>query len=414
VSTRRPLYGWLTASIVSLCGTRLSMIAVPWFVLTTTGSATSTGLIGFAEMLPYVAAKAAGGPLIDRVGARRVSVSADVGSTLAVVAIPALHLAGMLSMGTLAALVASAGMLRGPGDGAKSALIPSIATAARAPVERVTGLGSAVERLATTAGSALAGALVALIGPINALVIDAASFAVAALLIAATNGAVVDAVRAATTDERYLTQLRAGWRFLRSDAVLVAMVVMVGLTNLVDQAYTAVLVPVWALHDGGGAGAIGLLFAVFAAGSTVGSLLAATVASGLPRFPTYVVAFLIAGGPRFAVLALGLPVSAVLVTAVVCGFASGFINPILGALVFERVPSELVGRVSSLNSSLCWSLIPFGSLVGGALVATAGLVPALLLCGAAYFAVTMLPTVRPEWRSIDVRAHREQPAELST
>lgn len=413
MTTRRPLYAWLTASTISLCGTRLSMIAVPWFVLTTTGSATSTGVIGFAEMLPYVVAKAAGGPLVDQIGARRVSISADVGSTLAVLAIPVLHLAGLLNLGTLATLVAAAGLLRGPGDGAKAALIPHIATAASVPMERVTGLGSAAERLATTAGSALAGALVALIGPINALLIDAGSFALAALLIAVTAGAIAAPEPMKATDEPYLIQLRAGWVFLRNDAVLVAMVVMVGLTNLIDQAYAAVLVPVWALHDGGGAGAIGLLFAVFAAGSTIGSLLAATVAAGLPRLPTYIISFVVAGAPRFVVLAFGFPIAAVLATAVIGGFASGFINPILGAIVFERVPADLIGRVSSLNSSLCWSLIPFGSLMGGALIATAGLTPALLVCGVAYFAATMLPTVRPEWRSIDVRTSRERPAEVS-
>ncbi len=35
---RVPLYGWLTAEAISLTGTRVSMIAIPWFVLTTTGS----------------------------------------------------------------------------------------------------------------------------------------------------------------------------------------------------------------------------------------------------------------------------------------------------------------------------------------------------------------------------------------
>jgi MFS family permease len=274
-------------------------------------------------------------------------------------------------------------------------------TAAQVPTERVTGLGSAAERLASTAGAALAGALVAIIGPINALVIDAASFALAAVLIAGTTRELPRPRRQAVREKGYLRQLRAGWVFLRGDAVLVAMVVMVSITNLIDAAYSTVLVPVWALGNDRGAGAIGLLFAVFAAGSTVGSVLAATFAAGLPRLPTYVVAFVIAGAPRFLVLVGNLPLYVVLATAVVGGFASGFINPILGALVFERVPEVLIGRVSSLNSSLCWSLIPFGSLVGGALVALSGLAPALVVCGIAYFAATLLPVVRPEWRSID-------------
>jgi MFS family permease len=88
---RRAFASRLTANVVSLAGTRLSMVALPWFVLTTTGSAAKTGLVGFAEMLPYVVAKAAGGPVIDRVGARKVSVIADIASVVAVGTVPALH-----------------------------------------------------------------------------------------------------------------------------------------------------------------------------------------------------------------------------------------------------------------------------------------------------------------------------------
>jgi len=71
MSTRKPLYGWLTAEAISLTGTRISMIALPWFVLTTTGSATRTGLVALAEMTPMVILKVLGGPIIDRLGARR-------------------------------------------------------------------------------------------------------------------------------------------------------------------------------------------------------------------------------------------------------------------------------------------------------------------------------------------------------
>src|SRR5213076_155454 len=64
---RVPLYGWLTAEAISLLGTRVSMIAIPWLVLVTTGSATRTGLVSVAELTPLVLFKATGGPLVDRV-----------------------------------------------------------------------------------------------------------------------------------------------------------------------------------------------------------------------------------------------------------------------------------------------------------------------------------------------------------
>src|SRR5690606_35726081 len=115
---RRPLRGWLLAEAISLTGTRASMVAIPWFVLTTTGSATQTGLVAFAEMAPLVALKALAGPLVDRVGARRVAITADVGSFAAIGLVPLLHVLGALSFPVLLGVVALAGALRGPGDGA--------------------------------------------------------------------------------------------------------------------------------------------------------------------------------------------------------------------------------------------------------------------------------------------------------
>jgi MFS family permease len=104
------------------------------------------------------------------------------------------------------------------------------------------------------------------------------------------------------------------------------------------------------------------------------------------------------------VLALESPLSVVLAMAVVSGFGAGFINPVLGAVIFERIPAHLVGRVSALNTALCWSLIPFGGLVGGLLVGGFGMSGAMLACGAAYFAATMLPALQPRWREMDRRA----------
>jgi MFS family permease len=412
VSRRTPLRGFLTAEGVSLVGTRVSMIAIPWFVLTSTGSATQTGLVTLAEMAPLVTLKALTGPLVDRLGPRRVAVTADALSVLVVGAVPALHAAGLLSFPLLLGLVGCAGALRGPGDGAKNAMVPLLVEHAAIPMERATGLASAVERSASTLGAAFAGGLVAALGPANALVLDAGSFAVsAAVLFTVTRGlprrlgepggSPAGARRSRVGG--YLTELREGWDFLRRDPVLVGICAMVAVTNLLDQAYAGLLVPVWGKESGYGVGAVGLLFAVFSGASIAGAVAASAWGARLPRFRTYLIAFLVAGAPRFVALALPTPLWGVLVVAVLGGFASGFINPVLGAVIFERIPAPMMGRVSSLNSALCWSLIPFGGVVGGALVSSYGLSPALLVIGAGYFAATMLPALQPRWREMDRR-----------
>lgn len=396
--SRRGLYGLLAANTISLSGTRLSMIALPWFVISTTGSPAQTGLVAATQMAPYVLAKALAGPIVDRLGSRRVVVTAELAAGAAVAGIPLLYAFDLLDPGVLLVMVALLGAASGPADGAKAALIPLVADQARVPLERVTGLYGSIERFATTIGAAAAGGLVALLGPIPALWVTAATFGGAALVIAATASRPAPRERAP-----YLAQLREGLVFIGRDRLLRSLYAMVTTTNLLDAAAFSVLLPVWAHQTGYGPEAIGLLAAVMSSAAVASSLLAAAIGHRMPRRLTYIVGFVIAGLPRFAILAVDVPLTLIVVVFAISGLGSGFLNPILGAVIFERIPRDMVGRVSSMGSSLAWAGIPLGGLVGGALVTAAGLAPALMICGVAYFVVTILPGVQPEWREMERR-----------
>ena len=357
------------------------------------------------EMLPYVVAKALGGPLIDRVGAKRIAIVCDSVSVAVVALVPLLDFFGLLGMPVLLPAVFAMGVLRGPSDAAKQAMVPDIARLANVPLERVTGVASAIERLASTAGAAGAGALIGLIGPGQALLVNAATFAAAALIVAV---GIPDMRRTpelsgARPAERpsYLDDLREGWRFLRGDAVLVSIVVMVAITNLLDQAYHAVLLPVWTRDSGHGPELLGAMFAAFAGASIAGAAIAAAIGERMPRLIVYTVAFLLTGFPRFLVTALDAPLGLVFTTLAIGGFASGFLNPILSAVIFERIPKPLTGRVIALNTALCFALIPFGGLVGGTLISTIGLAAALLLTGFAYLVATLFPLALKSFRGFD-------------
>jgi MFS family permease len=76
------------------------------------------------------------------------------------------------------------------------------------------------------------------------------------------------------------------------------------------------------------------------------------------------------------------------------------------------VPEHLRGRVLSLINSAAWVLIPFGGLVGGVLSDRLGISTALLVCGAIYTVVTVLPALRPEWAEMD-RAREPAAAPVS-
>ena len=401
---RRPFIALAVAEIFSITGSRLAGIAVPWLVLVTTGDPVLTGLVGLCEMLPYVIAKGLSGPLIDRLGQRRIAFTCDIASAVAIGLVPLLHWLGLLSFPLLLPIVFVLGMLRGPADAAKIALTPAVAELAGVPLERVAGVNAAIERTATTAGLAASGALIALVGATEVLLLNTAAFLIAATII---RFGIPDLPPPASREARpgtYWQDLRAGWTFLRGDTVLLSLMIMVAVTNLLDQAYGAILAPVWVRDHGHGPEILGLLFAIFTGAAIAGAGLAAAFAHRLPRLLVYTAAFIICGLPRFMIFAIDTPLWAMLAVLAIGGFASGFINPVIGAVMIERIPKPMIGRVTAMTGAVSWILLPFGGLVGGALIVTFGLAAAFWITGLAFFAATLVPLVIPSFREMNRRA----------
>ncbi|MEJ3743759.1 MFS transporter [Actinomycetes bacterium KLBMP 9797] len=393
---RRGIVGLFVADAVSMLGSRMSMLALPWFVLITSGSAARTGLVAFVEMLPYVLVMAFGGPLLDRIGARRVSVLADLGSALTVAAIPLLYRGPGLPFEVLVALVAATGLLRGFGDSSKRVLLPPAVAASGMPMARATGIQDGINRLATLLGGPAAGVLIAVLDAPAVLLLDAASFAVAALLI----GAFVPTATAPPR-ERYLAALRAGWRFVRGDRLILGIAVMLFVTNLLDAAHASVLAPVWGRDVAGTAAAVGIMWGIFGVGAVTGNAVFAVVAPRLPRYGTFLIGMLIGGAPRFFVPAVTDEVWPVYLVMLLSGFGIAGVNPVLAAVEYERVPETMQARVLGLTLAIAWGGIPLGGLLAGWAVSGLGLTSAWWLFGALYLAATVVPLFLPIWREMD-------------
>jgi predicted MFS family arabinose efflux permease len=394
--------GLIAAETISLFGTRMTAVAIPWLVLVTTGSAIRTGVVGFAEMLPYVLVCAAGGPLIDRVGPRRMSIAMDLASAVVVGAIPLLYWSGRLDFGPLVVLVAVAGTMRGLGDTSKRVVFPATVATGGIDLTRATSIQDGVARLANLLGAPAAGLMIVATDAPTVLLVDAVSFAAAALMVSA----LVARVAAPKTDPGdavpYLRQLRDGIGYVRRDRLVLGLLVMLFVTNLLDQAYGTVFVPVWAKEVFGSPVGIGLVVAAFGAGAVVGNLVYTAVSPRLPRWAPYTFGFIIAGMPRYAVLATDSPLWMVLGVSAVGGLAIAAVNPILGAVMYERVPARLQARVLGLSMALAWAGIPLGGLFGGLLADGAGLRVALVVTAVVYLGATLLPLTGRVWREMDL------------
>jgi MFS family permease len=405
---KRVLPGLVLAYGISQFGTAMSGLAIPWLVLVTTGSPAKTGLVGFAEMAPYVVLQAIAGPIVDRVGLRRSCITGNAVAAVLVCAIPGLYALGVLSLGPLIALVAVAGATRGSADAATSPLVPRAAAFAGVANERAAGLNSIAQRTGMLVGLPLAGVLIAASNAATVVLIDGVTFAIAALLIALLIPRALGHAEVASpaSDERltvheYWSRLLEGMRFVRADRLIAGIAVMVALTNLFDQSLSSVLIPVWVhtrLHHPSGLGLIGGASAI---GLVLGALTGTWLGHRMPRYATCAIGFLLGGSPVFFALAFSAALPPVLIAGVLSGIAGGAINPIIGAVAYERIPPQLQARVLGAFRSSAWIGIPFGSLLGGALTGGIGLTGALLATGVAMFIVTVAPFVFPAWRGLN-------------
>ncbi|MEU1278239.1 MFS transporter [Streptomyces sp. NPDC005805] len=395
----------LTANAVSISGNSLTLIGVPWFTLETTGSPGKAGLVAFCATLPVVVSAVTGGPVIDRIGRRRVSVLSDLVCAAALAAIPLLHWSGALRFWMLCALMALTGLFHAPGETARHVLVPDLAARAGTSLSRAASLFDAVSRGARMAGAALAGVLIAVIGAEAVLVIDALTFCGSALLVVYGLRGVAAAeprrAGAPASFRAYRAELREGCAYVLRNRLLLAIMLMVMLTNGLDQGWSSVLLPVHAREELGGARELGVLVALFGGCALLGALLYAAVGHRFPRRVLFTVAFLLCGAPRFTVAALVDGPVPLGVTMAVGGLGAGMLNPILTTVMYERVPEELRSRVMSVSTAVVLMTTPLGGLAAGRIIESAGLATALLVFGAPYFLATLSPAVFPCWRELD-------------
>ncbi|CAL9354609.1 Multidrug efflux pump Tap [Streptomyces sp. enrichment culture] len=393
-----PLFAVLSAHGISLAGNSMTYLAVPWFVLDTTGSATRTGLAAAASFLPILLSLTFGGIVVDRIGYRRASVIADLFGGGMVALIPLLHLADVLTFPVLLVLVFLGAAFDVPGNAAREALLPDLAQRSGMSIERVSSALEVVERGARMAGAPLAGALIALIGPVNVLLVDAGTFVLAALLVAVSKAPKPEGDAA---KEPYLAGLLQGFAFLWRDRLLRSVALLLATTNMLDVAYVSVVLPVYGDQVLSGAGAVGLLIGTSAVAGVAGGIAFGAVAQRLPRRLLFTVAFTLVGLPRCLVLAAEPALPLVFAAVAATGFCSGMINPILRTAQYHRIPENMRARVLGAISAAAFATVPLGPIVGGALVARAGLTGTLLVFACVYAAAASSLGILKVWRDID-------------
>lgn len=409
MTTRLSLPLYLAASATSLFGNAAIAIVLPWLVLERTGDPALTSLVAMASAAPAAVAAFVGGHLIDRVGRRRISVLADLGSAAAVAALVLVDATLGLDVAWFVVLGIAGALFDVPGMTARQALMGDVAETSGVGLDTIASAQSVIFGLSYLAGPALAGVLLATLPAVQVVWITAACSAAAALLTA------VMPLRSTSPegpDAEASTSPLAGWAIVRGHPLLWVLLVLQLASTMIVAPLLSVVLPV---HFRGleAPEQLGLSLSAYAVGSILGSGLygwlfarrrwGAWVASNL----LYAVSFvLIASLVDFWPVAVGMALA---------GIGSGLMAPITQVLMIEVVPDAARGRVFGLYSALATLASPLGlGLMAGVLTVApiqAGAIGLAVICVVISAYAILAPGIAPHIRTeTEVARADDQPA----
>jgi MFS family permease len=377
----------VTAESISMAGSQMTYIVLPWFVLTTTHSPIKTSIVLAAEMAPVAVLGLLSGTLVSRLGARRTMLVSDAARALLLASIPTLHLLDALSFPLLVGLVFSIGIFMVPHATAQRVIVPELVGEDEARVGEVQSLLQAAVAVAGIVGPPLGGALIGVVGETNVLFVDAASYVV-------SFGVMAGWVRPkhAAPEEGGDVGVIAGVRFLFRDRLLRVWMLSITGMNVVWSAF-GVTFPVLVLQRyGDRPDVLGWIFGAFGAGAVLGSVASFGV---IGRFDRVVLATWAAAGQTAVlwILLPDLPWPVVAAAAAVTGLFAPILNSAVITTRTMRTPPALRPSVHAAAVTVALILAPIGALAAGPGIEHFGLdavVGAVLvvntLCGVAFAA----------------------------
>jgi MFS family permease len=395
---------------VSLLGDGVFMIAMAWQVYALSNAPTALAMVGISMTLPTVALLLVGGVISDRFDRRRVMLAADVIRGVAVGAIAALSLTGLLGLWHMVALVAVYGAGSAFFGPAFDAIVPDLLP--RAELARANALDQLIRPVALRlAGPAVGGVLIETVGVGGAFALDAASFAVSAAALMAMR----PCARAIDGGAGSLgAEVRAGVEYVRRHVWLWGTLASAAIAYLLFMGPVEVLVPFLVKNElDGSAADLGLVFAAGGVGSVLCAL--AIGQRGLPRrditamYAAWTLATLAVAGYGLAAAIWQLMLVSLVFNALETA------GLVIWATTKQRhVPPHLLGRVSSLDWLISTGLLPLSFALTGPVSAALGAQGALIAAGATGAVVTLAALFLPGMRAIEqrppARSLREAPA----
>jgi MFS family permease len=370
VLREEPRYRLLFAGqILSLIGDRISFIAIPFAVLAI-GDLGDLAIVEAALALPFLFVAIPGGTVADRFGRRETMIVADVARAVVQATMAALLLTGSAEIWMLAVLAGLFGIAEAFFGPAMVGLMPQTVETAR--LQQANALFGLVQNAGMVIGPALAGLLLALTGPGDAIAIDSVTFIVSALFLMRLRPAEVTSGDPGEEGPHGLLDgLREGWAIVRGSGwILPGIGALVAYTTFVLPSIF-VLGPALAEQDLGGATAWAAIATAFGVGAVAGSVVAYRV-----RFErTLVVCFaaMIVACSQGLIISSGLSVPIIALLEALSGVGVSVFFTLWDTTVQQQVPPEATARVSAYDWAAAVGLMPIGLALSSPIASAIGL-----------------------------------------
>jgi predicted MFS family arabinose efflux permease len=355
----RSLGAVLVAELVSLTGSAMTYVALPWFVLVTTGSTAKMGWVLAAELLPVGLLGIPSGTLIARLGAKRTMNIADAARAPLMAAIPVLHWTGHLTFPLLLTFTFLLGCFMAPYYASSRLILPEVV----GEDEQLVAQGSAFVQTATQltqlGGPILAGVLIAWLSVPYVLVIDAVTYAFSFFVILVF----VRAGKKVAPDESS-RGVFAGLRYVLRDRLLGPMMAAAAFINFAAQGLFAMMPVLVFRRFDEDTKILGFFFSAFGAGALVGSLIAAQIVRKVPLLKLAGLAILGMAVPLW-LLAVTLPWPAVIGVLAAFGLCAPLVNAPVLAILTMRAPGPLRPKVMTAVMTISVVIGPLGFLAVG-------------------------------------------------
>ena len=365
----RGLLGLLARDVVSLTGSSMTMLALPWFVLTTTGSASRMAVVLAVESASVAIFGFLAGNVAARLGPRRTMLIADAARAPLVAAIPFLHVLDVLSFPLVLVLAAAISAFVTPSFAAKTSLLPELVGEDERVLSEANALLQGAQRITLFLGPALAGVLIAAIGAANVLLLDALSFVLAFLLVLI----LVPRVGRIELDEES-RGLAAGFRVLARDPLLrpwSAAVIVGDVAWIVLFAAMPVLV---IARFGEDPTILGWIWGAWGLGAVAGNVIAFRTAARSDRLLVSSLGELAMIAPLWLLLA-DLPAGGLIAVMALSGLANGIVNPPIFTIFTLRIPRALRAKAWSVVIVATAVLGPLALVAAGPVLDSDGFMP---------------------------------------